>query len=262
MSNQVKSPITAVSERFKFYKSAKAHSTFFASCIESVSQYSGDLKTDPKKTGNIQKPDFLKVWFQTLWFSNGWCSVERTNLQLMWKTFLFFFIYLINFKFSYKHQIVYVCTIWSRLIDHLKSRLFGRHLGFYHLKSKLFASLDHFIYKHNFFIHIKWSRLAQMSGFQMAFDNQPTSDHSKVLISDPHCICEKKCFIPSGAVQERVGQGVRPECTWGWHAWKRGGDGTNEGARVQGVGHGQEQVDLLRWVPRRDETGGVWERSG
>ena len=33
------SSITVVSERFKFYKSAKAHSTFFASCIESVSQY-------------------------------------------------------------------------------------------------------------------------------------------------------------------------------------------------------------------------------
>ena len=33
-------------------------------------------------------------------------------------------------------------------MDHLKSQLFGRHLGFYHLKTELFASLDCFIYKH------------------------------------------------------------------------------------------------------------------
>ena len=26
--------------------------------------YSGDLKTDPSKTGNIRKPDFLKFGFQ------------------------------------------------------------------------------------------------------------------------------------------------------------------------------------------------------
>ena len=80
---------------------------------------------------------------------------------------------------------------WSRLMDHLKSGLFGRHLGFYHLKSDLFASIDHCIYKYNFFIHIKWSRLAKMSGFRMAFQNRPTSDHSKtgrVRILDPHCI--------------------------------------------------------------------------
>ena len=80
---------------------------------------------------------------------------------------------------------------WSRLMDHLKSGLFGRHLGFYHLKSDLFASIDHCIYKYNFFIHIKWSRLAKMSGFRMAFQNRPTSDHSKterVRILGPHCI--------------------------------------------------------------------------
>ena len=79
---------------------------------------------------------------------------------------------------------------WSRLMDHLKSGLFRRHLEFYHLKSELFASIDHFIYKNNFFIHKKWSRLAKMSGFRMAFQNRPTSDHSKsgrVRISDPHC---------------------------------------------------------------------------
>ena len=83
---------------------------------------------------------------------------------------------------------MFIYKKWSRLMDHLKSGLFGRHLGFYHLKSDLFASIDHCIYKYNFFIHIKWSRLVKMSGFRMAFHNRPTFDHSKVRISDPHCI--------------------------------------------------------------------------
>ena len=82
-------------------------------------------------------------------------------------------------------------------MDHLKSGLFGRHLVFYHLKSDLFVSIDHFIYKYKFFIDTKWSRLAKMSGFRMAFDNRPTSDHSKtgrVRISDPHCSDISKCM--------------------------------------------------------------------
>ena len=54
-------------------------------------------------------------------------------------------------RLFYVHQIVYVYTKWSRLMDHLKSRLFGCQPEFYHLKSRLFDSLDRFIYKYNFF---------------------------------------------------------------------------------------------------------------
>ena len=71
--------------------------------------------------------------------------------------------------------------------------LFGRYLVFYHIKSGLFASLDRFIYKFNFVIHLKWSRLAKMSCFQMTFDNRPIFEYLKtghVRISERHCICD------------------------------------------------------------------------
>ena len=34
-------------------------------------RYSGDLKSDHFKSGNIQNPDFLKVRFQMVWFAKG-----------------------------------------------------------------------------------------------------------------------------------------------------------------------------------------------
>ena len=33
--------------------------------------YSGDLKTDPSKTGNIRKPDILEICFRMVRISNG-----------------------------------------------------------------------------------------------------------------------------------------------------------------------------------------------
>ena len=39
--------------------------------FEIVSNYSGDLKSDHLKSGNIWNPDFLKLGFQIVRFSNG-----------------------------------------------------------------------------------------------------------------------------------------------------------------------------------------------
>ena len=44
--------------------------------------YSGDLKTDPSKTGNIRKPDFLKVGIQmvgTLLIYSGGSNTEQVR---------------------------------------------------------------------------------------------------------------------------------------------------------------------------------------
>ena len=104
----------------------------------------------------IRKPTFRKPETsenRTFWRSDfkwsGFQMVRTTAIELWSQSYE-------NWKkhqprLFYVHQIVYVYTKWSRLMDHLKSRLFGCQPEFYHLKSRLFDSLDRFIYKYNFF---------------------------------------------------------------------------------------------------------------
>ena len=56
----------------------------------SLIKYSGDLKADPSKTGNIPKPDFLKISFQMvitkmIYHRYLWCSFWQPHCIYHWK---------------------------------------------------------------------------------------------------------------------------------------------------------------------------------
>ena len=56
----------------------------------SLIKYSGDLKADPSKTGNIPKPDFLKISFQMvstkmIFLRYLWCSFWQPYCIYHWK---------------------------------------------------------------------------------------------------------------------------------------------------------------------------------
>ena len=56
----------------RWHKAKTRYKSWILNCYETIwNKYSGDLKSDHLKSGNIWNTDFLKVGFQMVRFSNG-----------------------------------------------------------------------------------------------------------------------------------------------------------------------------------------------
>ena len=118
--------------------------------LPNIEQYSGDLKSDHLKFGNIWNLEFLKVGFQMVQFSNGWAlAMTMAIMPIIWKP------------------------------DHWKSRLFGPDFKWFTTKWWKFVRISN-----------GWASRFQIPFEIWTICNPTSFWPFKsrlVQISDPHC---------------------------------------------------------------------------